>query len=351
MTIDSLGNNIHNFCLENKMQVIKVRNVHDALPEGLYLLNNSGYERKSRGGDVIMANGPVTTVYGFPQERVIFWPLRNANPFFHFMEGLWMLDGRNDVEFLAKYNSKMIEYSDNGITFHGAYGNRWKNWFGYNQLEVIAETLRNNKEDRRSVLSMWDASEDLGKEGKDFPCNLQAVFSVNNKNELDMTIYNRSNDIIWGAYGANAVHFSMLQEVMAAWVGVKIGRYWQVSNNYHAYKDIYQKQLPLMDEVKNPYSYIEKNPYSNNSVKPFPMVNTDINIWFEDLHMFMVDGPIIGFRDIFFRRVVTPIYYTWEVLKDKKDKDRFKNALEIIDQCSAKDWKLAIQEWIQRRIK
>jgi hypothetical protein len=53
---------------------------------------------------------------------------------------------------------------------------------------------------------------------------------------LDLTVCCRSNDAIWGAHGANAVHFSVLQEYLAARIGVGVGTMYQWSNNYHAYE-------------------------------------------------------------------------------------------------------------------
>ena len=63
-----------------------------------------------------------------------------------------------------------------------------------------------------------------------------------------MSIVNRSNDMIWGAYGANAVHMSMLLEYMAAMTGFQVGIYYQISNNLHAYK----KTLAKLDNMQGP---------------------------------------------------------------------------------------------------
>lgn len=312
------------------------------------MLGEWGIERDSRAGKVLVCPDPVTTLYHKPRERVVFWAERDANPFFHFMEGLWMLAGRNDVAWLSRFNSRMKTFSDNGITFHGAYGYRWRKHFTNesaigevitDQLPVIAKTLRENKDDRRCVLGIWDPRSDLGKKTKDVPCNLAVHFSVSVYGQLDMTVFNRSNDIIWGCYGANAVHFSMLQEVMAAWIGVEVGRYWQVSDNWHGYLDTLAKHKSVID---NDQYY---NPYEEDGFEPYPMVSVEIPIWFQDLHIFMDEGPIIGFREKFFRRVVTPMWHAWEAYKLKN----IVQALEIIEQCEAKDWKKACQEWLRRR--
>lgn len=68
------------------MEILKVRNVQHALPEGIRLLEYFGNWQDSRNGRVVSMPCPVTTVYSKPTERVLFWDLRNANPFFHLME-------------------------------------------------------------------------------------------------------------------------------------------------------------------------------------------------------------------------------------------------------------------------
>lgn len=338
------------------MHVIKVRNVQEALPSGMIYLEKEGVRRESRVGDVLVATVPVTTIYEKPGERVLFWAERDANPFFHFMEGLWMLAGRNDVAWISQFSSNIGQFSDDGITFHGPYGYRWINHFvkevegdqeklyvPFNQLEMIVKMLKANPNERRCVLQMWDAEADLGRVGKDVPCNTQIYFKIGTDGRLNMTVLNRSNDIIWGAYGANAVHMSMLQEFMAAWIGVPIGRYWQVSNDYHAYVDVYEKHKSILQaEMTNPYE---------TEVTPYPMVNGPIEEWISDLMMFMDEGPVPGFRDSFFRKVVSPIWNAWFAWKqvEGSKKERVKAALEELSHCRATDWKLACEEWLLRR--
>lgn len=349
------------------MEVIQARNVHEAYLRGMDFISETGLERDSRAGRVLLVDGPVTTLYAKPTERVVFWPSRDANPFFHFMEGLWMLAGRRDVAWISQFSGNIAQFSDDGETFHGAYGDRWVNHFviktgdedeegnpiyvPFNQLAKIAQMLRDNPNERRCVLGMWNPEVDLGRVGKDVPCNTQIMFSVSVHGDLDMTVVNRSNDIIWGAYGANAVHFSMLQEFMAAYVGIPVGRYWQISNNWHAYKEIFDKHYKGLDtDVKGAFDY----PYLDGRkhrepVVPFPMVNTTPEVWVEDLLMFMDEGPVIGFRDVFFKKVVGPIWNAWWEWKDDETPKRVDRALEAVRSCRATDWRLACEEWLERR--
>lgn len=323
------------------MQIISSRNVNEALLLGLHAVNEYGVLRDSRNGPVKVFRTPVTTIYEQPTERVVFYPERDANPFFHFMEGLWMIAGRNDVEWISRFNSSIVNYSDDGVTFHGAYGYRWRKHFGFDQLDVIAHLLRTNPDDRRIVLQMWDPKVDLARGGKDFPCNTAIKFRVRD-GELDMTVENRSNDMIWGAYGANAVHFSMLQEFMAAWTGFRVGQYWQVSTNFHAYTATMEKHASLLTLSPG------FDDYSLGNVEPFPMVNTDIETWMQELDMFLNEGAVMGFQDKFFKKVAIPMLLSWQAYKNKE----YGKAMSILtESCVATDWRKAGIEWIERRIK
>ena len=202
------------------MHILTARNAHEMLPMALDRLFQIGRRRESRNGPVLQLMGPTVLCYERPLERVLFWPQRDANPFFHLMEALWMLAGRNDVEFVKRYASRMGDYSDDGVTLNGAYGHRWRRRFGVDQLRCVATNLQRNPECRRQVVSMWDTEWDvLNQDSKDVPCNTHAYFSRDESGALDMTVCNRSNDLVWGCLGANAVHFSFLLEYMAGLIG------------------------------------------------------------------------------------------------------------------------------------
>lgn len=332
------------------MQIIHARNVEEALILGMKKTAAEGKNRDSRNGPVYTFSEPLTTVYEKPRERVMFLPERDCNPFFHFMESLWMLAGRNDVEWISRYNSTFEQFSDDGVTFHGAYGYRWRNMFidpethqPVDQLATIAKALTDNPEDRRIVLQMWDTSLDLGMIGKDFPCNLTATFRINPDGYLDMTVFNRSNDLIWGAYGANAVHFSVLQEVLAAWIGVPVGRYWQISTNFHAYHATYEKHKAIT-ELSPGFT-----DYELGNVRPFDIVNIPIDKWFAELDMFISEGPALGYTDPFFRKVAIPMLQTWDAWKNKDDPFHTQNAIELARKIGALDWQKACVEWLERR--
>ena len=323
------------------MHIIQARNVNDALPRGLCYLAENGVTESSRNGPVLVAPGPVTTVYSHPTERVLFSPTRDANPFFHLAEALWMMAGRDDVAFPCYFNSRFGEYSDDGLRLNGAYGHRWRTWFGKDQLRIIAEELKRDPASRRAVLGMWSPGHDLGKVSRDLPCNTHIYFSIR-KGALDMSVCCRSNDIIWGAYGANAVHMSVLQEVMAAWVGVPVGVYYQISNNYHLYTETFpaEKQVALIEDDAVRRFYELHHPYGTR-----PVVSVAIEKWLNDLTWFIFN-PLtkVGYNDTFFANTAVPMYAAWHERKTKQGTGR--NAANDIE---APDWREACVAWIDRR--
>ena len=125
------------------MLVVQTRNVNHAYRQGVQLLLSQGDRETSRAGDVLVMNQPVTTVYSRPIERVLFDERRDANPFFHLAESIWMLAGRRDGKWLDTYVKDFSSrYAEPNGDIHGAYGYRWRNHFnGCDQLITIGEML------------------------------------------------------------------------------------------------------------------------------------------------------------------------------------------------------------------
>lgn len=339
------------------MRTLFVRNVHEALPRAVKMLHAIGDARNSRNGPVLVAPWPIMTIYEKPCERVIFWPERDANPFFHLYESLWMLVGRNDVEVLGRYAKRMLTFSDDNRTLHGAYGDRWRKGLGQDQLTLIAKRLKEDSEDRRCVLQIWDSEYDLNIPSKDIPCNLTVTFQRGMLGQLDMTVFCRSNDIIWGAYGANAVHFSMLLEYMAFWIGCSVGTFTLISVNWHGYMETL-KTVAILGKSDPRY---ENNPYVNNQVHHQPIKNSFGSI--ESLDKFI--KYLLEDADSGFTQETSQIFknfkkedpcYTWYLMLlahheyKTRDAEKYFAAMEILDQGDPKaDWIVAGRQWIQRR--
>lgn len=322
------------------MKFIKARNINSVYPEGLWWLHVLGEQEESRNGKVLVAPGPVMTCYHTPTERVLLDEKRDANPFFHLAEAIWMLAGANDVDWITQFNHQMAAYSDDGARFNGAYGYRWRYHFGFDQLREVMARLRADRSTRQAVLTMWDPTADLGAATKDKPCNTQVYFRVKGGDTLESTVMCRSNDIIWGAYGANAVHFSMLHEFIARGSGLKVGRMYQLSNNFH----IYEHHWPLLHNIDTP----EINPYDTiPGMNVLPLMETgdgkEVNDFLIDCAVMEVGGQPT--RSPFLVKVAQPMLNFY---LQRKGGGTSVGQLPAMPEC---DWSVAARRWLERRAK
>jgi len=344
------------------MRVIVGSDVNELFNLGCAHLKKYGDRQGSRNGDVLVCPYPVMSQYNFPYNRVLFDAVRDANPFFHLMESLWMLAGRNDAAFLNQYVSDFgARFAEPDGRIWGGYGTRWRGWFirelydvpagaspveSIDQLTYVVDALKKNPDDRRVVIQMWDPVQDLGAAKKDVPCNTQVYPRVVRKYKtrggemtyddvLDITVMCRSNDIVWGAYGANAVHFSVLQEYLAAGVGCGIGTMYQLSNNFHGYVEIFEKQKP---------SFL--NPYIVNNWRHFPLVNNFAT--FDEEVRYFCQNPTseFVFTNHFFNEVAVPAAMAYRLWRNKTRVA----ALHECERIKADDWRLACANWMQRRM-
>ena len=321
---------------------VRARDLADAfgaIVSGIYHGDLETVPEPSRNGPVIRIAEPVTVTYREPRSRVLLHRGRDCNPFFHLYEALWMLNGQRDVESLAYYNSRMAEFSDDGEIFNGAYGWRWRNLGAINQLEAIINLLRHKPETRRAVLQMWRAFDlvdsQTGRESKDVPCNLCCCFElVNTPNiELNMTVFNRSNDLVLGMLGANYVHFTFLQEYIANCLGVGVGKYNHVTNNLHVYTegkwDPTWGEEHVRREAVCPWALVKDQETFDKELEQF------CDTYFHYEH----------YTEPFLENVARPMMNAFYMHKRRE----YGSAFGIANDVQADDWRTAAMEWLVKR--
>jgi len=323
---------------------VRATNVNVAFEEALWRLKTLEPEpEESRNGPVLMFPGPLVTTLTRPRERVMFWDRRDANPFFHLMESLWMLNGRNDVAFPAHFVKRFREFSDDGAYLHGAYGYRWRRHFGFDQIWTAIKMLQGTPGTRRVAIQMWDSRKDLGYISNDIPCNLIAVVDTRG-GELNMYVSNRSNDIVWGLYGANAVHFSMLQEFLASALNLPVGTLTTFSVNAHLYTGLGKAMKMLGSPLKD-------DRYAHLGLRPYPIMakhgdDDYTQRWEKQLDEFLRrPGKTLDYEEPFFSEVAEPMWRSWEAWK-RKDMFMAEHWAWAIE---AGDWRTATVEWLERR--
>lgn len=305
-------------------------NAPEAYTDGLWKLAICGVEGESRNGRVITIPGPTTLEIVNPMERVLFHPTRDANPYFHLMEFVWMMAGSNDAEWISQFNKRMMEYADDNI-LRGAYGWRWAN--PSPQVSDAIALLQESPGTRQAVLSMWDPTYDgPSARTSDRPCNTH-IYLRGDRGRLDMTVCNRSNDFLWGMLGSNVVHMTMLHELIARATGLPLGFYRVFTNNLHVYPD-----MPRFEEIWNDrtdYDYYDR-------VSPLPILqeNETYEEFVGDAKQMVEHGLPFSYRTEWFRTVAEPMHeaYLYPEMRE-----------ELNSTIAAQDWRLVCQEWCARR--
>lgn len=300
--------------------------------ESIVAMRMHGQHEESRNGPVLAIPEPVCLELLNPRRRVVFDEARDANPFYHVMEAIWMFAGERDVTWLTQFNSGVGRYCDEGMThWHGAYGYRWRSHFGVDQITKVAGMLLQDPTTRRAVIGMWNPAVDL-EPHNDLPCNTHLLFRVIN-GRLNMTVINRSNDLVWGAMGANVVHMTMLHELIAEGAKLELGTYRVVTNNLHVYQGL-KNLRSVMDTIGISEPYIDRER---------PLLDEDESMWqfLEDCKRFVKDEP--NLRSSWIREVASPMRLAYQLRKAGKE------YVDVLENIGAEDWKIACQEWIARR--
>lgn len=158
---------------------------------------------------------------------------------------------------------------------------------------------------------------------------------------LDLTVCCRSNDAIWGAHGANAVHFSILQEYLAARIGVGVGKLYQLSNNYHGYLDKMQPLVPY-HEIDDLYQTTVFMRVGATTIVTHPaQFDHDLWIYFSDM------WDCSKYTNKFFENVAVPLRASYALWRKK---DRMQARATIMGKVGLLpcDWLASANQWFAR---
>jgi thymidylate synthase len=230
--------------------------------------------RRGKGTTEVVGTTVVTITR--PLERLCLNPARRLNPWVTLAEFPWIIAGRCDISWLLPFLPRAADYSDDGRYWRAGYGSRLRDWGSQtssstplDQLAGVVELLRRDAMTRQAVMTLWDPAADLGVSTKDMPCTNWLHFQASEQqgfHVLDLTVVMRSNDVLWGFSGVNAVNFTLLQELVARLTGMKVGVYRHVTTNMHVYEDQKKRMQPIancMLEGADVYPYIRGKGFPN----------------------------------------------------------------------------------------
>ena len=168
-------------------------------------------------------------------------PARVLNPAFAAAEAVWILSGSDDP-WIYQYNQRLSDYADHGRLM-GAYGPRLRRWHGTaDQLDQVRVTLTEDPDSRRAVIQMFDPAADF-RGYKDVPCTLGYRFFLRD-GRLHMHTTMRSQDL-WLGFCYDIFTATLLQELLAGWLGADLGEYRHHVDSLH----LYAHDLPAAERL------------------------------------------------------------------------------------------------------
>lgn len=227
-------------------------NVDEALPVLTQKVLETGEEVGSRLGERTMELLHQQIVIQEPWQREVLTPYRNTNIAAQIAETMWVLAGRDDVEFLGRYLPRARDFSDDGKVWRGAYGPRLRDWGQpgeprLDQIRHIVNLLSTDRASRRAVVSIYNPLVDSAP-GKDIPCNDFLSF-ISRQGRLHLSVFVRSNDLIWGWSGINAFEWSALQEIVAGILGLQVGPLVFNTTSLHIYDRHWDKARKIQEHA------------------------------------------------------------------------------------------------------
>jgi len=136
-------------------------------------------------------------------------------------ETAWQFMGTKDPSFIMAYAPKLWSKFIEDDELKTAYGYRWREHFGRDQLIDALNQLVVNQTNRQLYISAWDPSADgLGADNqpKNIPCPVG--FSVSrSKDKLHMSVFLRSSDVFVGL-PYDVMGYALTMDAIAASVGI-----------------------------------------------------------------------------------------------------------------------------------
>ena len=192
-------------------------------------------------------------------------------------ELLWLVSGDTNIKFLHDHNvSIWDEWANADGDLGPVYGAQWRNWNndGIDQIQQVIDSIKNNPNSRRHIVTAWNPSVLPDEHEKDFsknvaagkaalpPCHAFFQFYVAN-NKLSCQMYQRSADVFLGV-PFNIASYSLLTMMMAQVCGLEPGDFIHTFGDVHIYNNhIEQVKLQLSREPR-PLPTMRLNPEIKN---------------------------------------------------------------------------------------
>lgn len=199
-------------------------------------------------------------------------------------ELLWFLTGDTNVKYLQDNGVRIWnEWANDNGDLGPVYGHQWRNWNSedIDQIKNIIQTLKNNPNSRRMMVSAWNPSvmpdtsvsfsENVAN-GKAAlpPCHAFFQFYVSD-NKLSCQLYQRSADVFLGV-PFNISSYALFTMMMAQVCGFEYGDFIHTFGDVHIYSN-------HMDQV---HLQLSREPRTLPTMKMNPDIKDIFSFQFED---------------------------------------------------------------------
>lgn len=207
-------------------------------------------------------------------------------------ELLWFLNGDTNVKYLQENGVRIWnEWADPDGNLGHIYGYQWRSWPDYNgghidQISEAIETIRNNPDSRRIIVSSWNVA-DLGNMNLP-PCHAFFQFYVAD-GKLSLQLYQRSADIFLGV-PFNIASYALLLIMVAQVTGLQVGDFVHTLGDAHIYRNhLEQVRLQLTREprplpkmkinpcVKDIFSFKYED-FQLEEYNPYPHIKGEVSV-------------------------------------------------------------------------
>ena len=218
-------------------------------------------------------------------------------------ELLWLINGDTNIKYL--HDNKVSiwdEWADENGDLGPIYGAQWRNWNneGIDQIADLINSIKNNPNSRRHIVTAWNPSVLPDEKSKDFaknvadgkaalpPCHAFFQFYVAD-NKLSCQLYQRSADVFLGV-PFNIASYSLLTMMIAQVCNLGLGDFVHTFGDVHIYNNHIEqvklqlsrepRQLPTMKlnkEVKNIFDFKYED-FILENYNPHDAIKADVSI-------------------------------------------------------------------------
>ncbi len=205
-----------------------------------------------------------------------------------FAEFAWYLSANSNLGFIAPYIPAYQQEETNDNQVLGAYGPKIfkERDDGLSQFARVCEQLGARPDTKQAYLSLSDSSDYKTSNTKHSspPCTIGLHFLIREE-KLNVTVYMRSNDAYLGL-PHDLFCFTMLQEMVAAKLGLSMGKYHHICTSLHIYEEHIDKvqsylneglfdsvSMPKMDSYDKELIQVVVNAFRKEPVPDFHLEN------------------------------------------------------------------------------